>query len=84
VLCPAADRGKNLLGFGRRQHEDDMSGRFFQGLEQGVGCGRREHVHLVDDVHLPTAGRSERRVGDQFTHGVDAVVGGGIQLVDVE
>ncbi len=84
VLCPAADGGQDLLGLGRRQHEDDMTGRLLQGLEQGVGGGRREHVDLVDDVDLPPARRPESGVGDQFAHGVDAVVRRGVQLVDVE
>ena len=84
VLCPAADGRKHLLGFGGRQHEDDVTGRLLQRLEQGVGCRRREHVDFVDDVDLPPTRRSQCGVGDELAHGVDTVVGGGIQLVHVE
>ena len=56
MLRPAADRGEDLLGVGRGQDEDDVAGRLLQGLQQGVGRRRREHVDLVDDVDLPAPG----------------------------
>ena len=84
VLGPAPDGGEDLLGFGGGQDEDDVTGGLLQGLEQSVGRRRREHVDLVDDVDLPAARRAQSGVGHQFAHGVDTVVGGGVQLVDVE
>src|SRR5207248_8985905 len=40
--------------------------------------------HLVDDVDLPAPGRTERRSRHQVAHGLDTVVGGGVELVHVE
>ena len=84
VLGPAADGRQDLLGVGRGQHEDDVGRRLLQGLEQRVGRGRREHVDLVDDVDLLAARRAEGGPGHQVAHGVDPVVGRGVELVDVE
>ncbi len=84
VLGAAPDRGGDLLGVRRRQHEDDVTGRLLQGLQERVGRCVREHVDLVDDVHLPPARGGERRMSDQLPHGVDAVVGRGVELVHVE
>ena len=61
-----------------------MGGRLLERLEQGVGRRVGEHVDLVDDVDLPAARGAEGGVGDQVAHGVDPVVGGGVELVDVE
>ena len=76
--------GGHLLGVGGGQHEDDVARRLLERLEQRVGRRRREHVHLVDDVDLPAPRRPQPGVGHQVAHGVDAVVGGGIELVHVE
>ena len=59
-------------------------GRLLEGLEQGVRRLGGQHVDLVDDVDLPPAGRAQRDAGDQLPHGVDAPVGGGVELDDVE
>ena len=83
VLGAAADGGQDLLGVGGGQHEDDVGRGLFKGLEEGVGGCRRQHVDLVDDVDLLAAGRSEGRPGYQVAHGVDPVVGCGVQLMDV-
>jgi hypothetical protein len=40
VLGPAANRGKDLLGVGRREYEHDMVRGFFQCLQQGVRRSR--------------------------------------------
>ena len=84
VLGAAADGGQHLLGVGGGQDEDHVGGRLLQRLQQGVGRRRREHVDLVDDVDLLPSGRAQGRPGDQVAHGVDPVVGGGVELVDVE
>ncbi len=60
VLGAAPNGGKHLLRVGGGQHEDDVGRRLFQGLQQGVGRGRRQHVDLVDDVHLLPSRTSER------------------------
>ena len=84
MLGAAPDRRWHLLRIGGGQHEDDMARRLFQRLEQRIGGGVGEHVDLVDDVDLPTTRRSQGGVRHQVAHGVDAVVGCGVQLVDVE
>ena len=84
VLGPAADGGQDLLGVGGGQHEDHVGRRLLERLQQRVGRRRREHVDLVDDVDLLAARRAEGGPGHQVAHGVDAVVGGGVELVDVE
>ena len=84
VLGPAPDRRRHLLRVRRRQHEDDVARRLLQRLQEGVGRRGRQHVHLVDDVHLPTSRRAQAGMGHQVSHGVDAVVGRRIELMDVE
>ena len=84
VLGPAADGGQHLLRVGGGQHEDDVGGRLLQGLQQGVRRRRREHVDLVDDVDLLAARGPEGGPGHQVAHGLHPVVGGGVELVDVE
>ena len=84
MLGAAADGRRHLLRVGRGQHEDDVARRLLQRLQQRVGRGRREHVDLVDDVDLPASRRPQPGVGHQVAHGVDAVVGCGVELVHVE
>ena len=83
VLRPASDGGQHLLRIRRRQHEGDVIGRLLQRLEQGVRGRRREHVHLVEDVHLGSAGRPDDGAADQVAHRVDTVVRCGVQLEQV-
>ena len=84
VLGAAADGGQDLLRVGGGQHEHDVAGRLLERLQQRVRGGGGQHVHLVDDVDLPPARGAERGVRHQVAHGVDTVVGGGVELVDVE
>ena len=57
VLDARADGGTDLLRVGRREHEHDVWWRLLEGLEQRSLGALREHVHLVEDVHLvPTRG----------------------------
>ena len=44
----------------------------------------RQHVDLVEDVHLRAAGRAERGPLDEVADGVDPVVRRRVELVDVE
>jgi hypothetical protein len=49
--------------------------RLFQGFEQCVEGGAREHVHFVEDIDL--VARRRRRVADRvvdLAHVVDAIV----------
>ena len=84
VLGAAPDGGQHLLRVGGGQHEDDVGRRLLQRLQQGVRRRRRQHVDLVDDVDLLAPGCSEGGPGHQVAHGLHPVVGGGVELVDVE
>ena len=65
LLGAAADGGQHLLGVGGGQHEHDVVRRLLERLQQRVRRPRREHVDLVEDVHLRAAGRPERGLRDQ-------------------
>ena len=84
VLGPALDGRQDLLRVGRREHEADVVRWLLERLQQGVGRARRQHVDLVQDVHLGPAGRADGGALDQVADGVDAVVGGGVELEEVE
>ena len=84
VLGAAADGGQHLLRVGGGQHEHHVVRRLLERLQQRVRRRRREHVDLVEDVHLRAPGRAERGPGDEVADGVDAVVRGGVELVEVE
>ena len=83
VLRPRPDGVDHLLRVGGGEHEHDVRRRLLERLQQRRRRRLREHVHLVEDVHLVPTGRAERRPLDQVTDGVDAVVGRGVELVHV-
>ena len=79
------DRRQDLLGLGRGQHEDRPRRRLLERLQKRVPRLRRQHVGLVEDVHLVLA--RDGRVGDpltQVTDVVDRVVGRRVHLDHVE
>ena len=51
------NRDRQLLRIGGREQKTDMRRRLFQRLQQGIEGMLREHVHLIDQVHLVTAAR---------------------------
>jgi hypothetical protein len=60
ALTAAGDRRQDLVLLGRGEHEDDVLGRLFEHLEEGVEGLGRKHVDFVDDVDLhPAGGRRE-------------------------
>ena len=63
--------------------EDGVCRGFLKGFEECVECCRREHVHLVYDIHavLANLGRYHHLLCEE-PYVVYRVVGGGIQLVD--
>ena len=83
MLRPRTNRGQHLLRIGGGQHEAHVLRRLLERLQQSVGRRRRQHVHLVEDVHLVAARRPDDRTADQLPHGVDAVVRGGVELEQV-
>ena len=86
MLRATLDRRQHLLRIGGREDERDVRGRLFERLQQRVRRRGREHVHLVDDVHLAPRGGAEAEVHalDEVAHGVDAVVRGRVELDEVE
>ena len=82
LLGARRDRGQELLGFGRRQHEHHVIRRLLEGLQQRVGRARREHVDLVEDVHLPRPRRAHRDTFEQGPHVGDAVVRRCVELLE--
>jgi hypothetical protein len=55
-LATAADRLDDLVRLGGGEHPGHVVGRLFERLEQGVLRLAREHVDLVEDVDLGSAG----------------------------
>ena len=84
MLRAAADRLLDLLRVGGREDEDDVSGRILERLQERVRRALREHVDLVEDVHLAPAGGAERGPLVELTDAVDAVVRRGVELEHVE
>ena len=85
VLAARADGLGNVLGLGGGHHEDDVVGRLFEGLEECVEGGVGDLVGLVEDVDLVTvAGGRVAGCVAQFANLVDATVGGGVNLDDID
>ena len=84
VLGAAADGRQHLLRISGGEHEPHVVGRLLERLEQGIGRPGREHVDLVQDVHLGAPGGADGCALDQVADGVDTVVGGRIELEQVE
>ena len=75
----------NLLRVGRAKDEHHVSWRLLQCLEQRVECLHRQHVDLVDDVHLKgTAdGRVVHAADDLLAHRFHASARCRIELIHV-
>ena len=79
------DGRRQLLRVGRGQQEDHVRRRLLEGLEQRVEAVVREHVHLVDEVHLVTAtGRRVLHVLEQLAGLLDLGARRGIDLDQVD
>ena len=73
------------MRFGGGQDEAGVRGRLFQRLEQRVEGAVGEHVHFVDDVDLVAAlAGAKADLVAQFADIVDAVVGGSVDLDQVD
>ena len=85
-LRPRLDRGRHRVQFGRRHHELHVRRRLFDGLQQGVERALRQPVDFVDDEHLVAVAhrRDRERLDDDLADGVDAGVGGAVDLEDVQ
>ena len=85
VVGARPDGRQHLLGFGGREHEDQMLRRLFDDLQERVESRVRHHVRLVDDEHAVArlGGRIEGAVA-QLAGVVDTAVTRGVELDDVE
>ena len=85
MLRARANGVDEIFGLGRRHHEHDAVGRFFERLEQSVGGFAGEHVRFVeDDDFVARAGGSVADHFAEFANLVDAAIGGRVDLDDVE
>ena len=86
VLAARADGLRNVLGLGGGKHEDGPVGRLFEGLEERVPGGVGDLVRLVedDDLVLALVGGASLNLGGEQARVVDAAIGGGVDLFDVE
>ena len=75
----------HLLGIGGGQDEHHVTRRLLQRLQQRVEGGRREHVHLVDDVYLvaPARRRELHAPDDLLANVLHAGAARGVQLVHI-
>ena len=82
-LAAGKDGGEYLVLFGGGEYEYRVGRRLLKGLEEGIESRGTEHVDLVDDVDAVLAyGRRHLDFLHQGLDVVDAVVGGGIELMD--
>ena len=84
-LAAAQDSRQHLVLLGCGEDEDRVRGRLLERLQEGVERTGTQHVHLIDDIHAVLAYlRRYTHLVDQVADILHAVVGRGIQFVDIE
>ena len=82
-LAARKDGREHFVLLGGAEYEDGIGRRFLQSLEESVERRLAEHVDLVDDIHAVVADlRRYLHLLHQGLDVLDAVVGGGVELVD--
>ena len=85
VLAARADGLGDVFGLRGGHHEDDVVGWLLEGFEEGVEGGVGDLVRLVEDVDLVLVARGAIAGGvAEVADLVDAAVGGGVDLDDVD
>ena len=85
LLAAGEDRVGQLVVLGGGEDELHPGRRLLQRLQERVEGARRKHVDLVDDPDAEAVtGRVVARALPQLADLVDAVVGGAVDLLDVE
>ncbi len=85
VLRARPDGLRDVLGLRGRHHKDDVVGRLLECLEQGIEGGVGDLVRLVEDVDLVAVARGAVAGGvAQLADLVDAAIGGGVDLDDID
>ena len=85
ALAARQHRDRHFADFCGGEDELGVRRRLFQRLKQRVESGARQHVHLVENIDLVAGGN--RRIADgvvDLADVVDAVMGRGVHLDDVE
>ena len=76
---------RHLADLGGGEDEFCVRRRLFQRLQERIERSPREHVHLIENIHLRAC--AYRRVPDRIidlAHVIDAIVGGGVHLDDID
>ena len=84
-LAAGENGGRDLVQLRGGQNEHQVGRGLLQNFQQGVEGGGGEHVHLVHDVYpLFHVGRGVNGLVPQSADLIHAVVGGGVQLQNVQ
>ena len=85
TLATREDGGQHLMHICGRHDKDGILWRLLQGLEQGVKGFGGKHVGFVEYVDFVlTRGRRHHHLFAQVANAINATIGGGIDLDDVE
>lgn len=85
ALAAGEDGGGEFLDFGGGEDKFYVSGRFFEGFEEGVKGFVGEHVDFVDDIDFEfSAGGGVGNAVAEFFDAFDSAIGGAIDLENVE
>src|SRR2546423_4343386 len=85
MLAARADGLRNILRLRSGEHENDVVGRLFEGLEQRVEGGVGDLVSFVENINFEAvAGRAIAGGLAKFADFIDATVGGGVDFNNVD
>ena len=84
ALAARMNRRRDFLRIRRRQNKNSVRRRLLQRFQQRIECRRRQHMHLVDDIHLITAlDRRKRNLLLQLLDLVNTAVGRSVNLQNI-
>ncbi len=85
MLTARSDGLRNIFRFRRCHHEDDVRGRLFKRLEQGIEGGLGDLVRFIKDVNLVAVagGRVAGGVAE-FANLVDTAIGGCVDFDHID
>jgi hypothetical protein len=85
TLAARQDGDRDLADLRRGEDELDVLRRLLERLQQAVEGLCREHVHFIDDIDFITCrNRAIAHLLDDLSDIVDAGVGGGVHLDDID
>ena len=84
ALAARMNRRRDFLRIRRRQNKNSVRRRLLQRFQQRIERRCRQHMHLVDDIHLITAlDRRKRNLLLQLLNLVNAAVGRSVNLQNI-